>query len=252
MFTHGPQCLAQSWNSVKICGMVTGRHQAKDNPRVLCGCKEQKRLEEKGTGLTAGQPGGQAAPEDVERVGVTPGEGEVRTGLPPQMTPYSHMTGRAWLTQQLVTGRQVWAEGGPQAPTPPVFIVSRAVWSSIPPHTCTGSLRSPPHRVGQGESSKPKTRPTRGGLDQTRPDQSSGAGAGSGLDSLGPTFLPGPVPFSHTGQFAQNLTPPGLRRLGFKTRGPSRSLEGPSAFRRQPLPVPGLREGEKGHSFIRA
>lgn len=80
------------------------------------------------------------------------GKGKSRRLLPPQMTLYSHMMGRAGLTQQLVTGRQAQA----------------------------GLNRG---RAGQGFVIKAQNQT------QTRPDQSSGAAAGPGLTSLCSTFL---------------------------------------------------------------
>lgn len=80
-------------------------------------------------------------------------EGEVGTTVPPQMTPCSLMMGRAGLTQQLVTVRQVQAKAGPQesrTPSPPpVLTVSKGCLESKPPHTC--GVRHPwARRVRQG------------------------------------------------------------------------------------------------------
>lgn len=80
-------------------------------------------------------------------------EGEVGTTVPPQMTPCSLMMGRAGLTQQLVTVRQVQAKTGPQesrTPSPPpVLTVSKGCLESKPPHTC-GARHPRARRVRQG------------------------------------------------------------------------------------------------------
>lgn len=115
------------------------------------------------------------------RKGTARREGEVRRPLlPPQLTPNSHVMGRARLTQQLMTGGQAQAEGGRQESRVPKPLhhkclqSAEAVWSPNLPILAQGA--SPIHQVGWGrtESSKPKTRPTQEGPEETRPDQSRG------------------------------------------------------------------------------
>lgn len=158
-------------------------------------------------GGTDSCPRAQAALEDVE-IGAAPRvEGEVQAFLPPQMTPNSHMMGRAGPTQRLVTcGRQARAEGGPHAPTPLVFTVSRYCLEFNP---CTYLHKNPlQSQIGWGRAShqspKPEPKET-----WTRPGQTSRWGCRGVRTHFPGSHIPGwaQVLISQKSQFSLNFTP---------------------------------------------
>ena len=141
--------------------MANDRHDQQPTSGQAPALEVFRKQTSKETGKKGGTdscPRAQGALEDVE-IGAAPRvEGEVQAFLPPQMTPNSHMMGRAGPTQRLVTcGRQAQAEGGPHAPTPLVFSVySQQILFGVQSLHIPVQEPSPvPDRVGQGESSKP-------------------------------------------------------------------------------------------------
>lgn len=146
---------------------------ARHRPWRYSGSKHQKRLEKKEAQTAVPhKERAQAALEDVEIEAAPRVEGEVQAFLPPQMTPNSHMMGRAGPTQWLVTcSRQAQAKGGPHTPTPLVFTVSRHCLELNP---CT-YLHKPPlqSQIGWGRASHQSPKPDEPKEAWTRPGQTS-------------------------------------------------------------------------------
>lgn len=173
-------------------------------------------------------------------------EGEVRQLLPPPVTSYWHMTGRAGLTQQLMT-----REGGPQesrapqVPTSQVFIVSRDCLEFKPSTYLHREPPNSPGKVEQGVVIKAKNQT------QTRPDQFMGAASGPGLTSLGCIFLRLAKKNLSVDHFSLNSTPQDCQDPTSKL-GCHKLYGTPFSCLGQPLPIPGLMERKVIHSFIGA
>lgn len=173
------------------------------------GGKEQKTVREKRVQQPAGRHGraGSSARcgNSRHRLGQ---KGKYRPLLPPQMIPYSHMTGRAGPTQQLVTSRQAHlGRGRPQAPTPLVFIVSRECLEFNP---STYLHREPLQSTTQGGAGRVIKAQNQTYLRRPRPDQARPVHKSC---SWVRTHLPGShipgraqVLFSQKGPFSLNFT----------------------------------------------